>query len=130
MSWVQIDSKGPRHSEGLGQRLGTCEYCSSDLAPQPLKNTGKEKIEVKPLSACSIRKANRTRLSLSEFNVSRRLFFSFPKCEIIIPGAVKVPKTDPERYQKAKVNNGKLRQILRCYPIQLAFYRLCLLLYF
>ena len=76
-------------------------------------------------SACSIQEDQQN--SLGRFKGSRRALFS-PKCETVRPGAVKGPKTDPE-IRRLTPTTEKLRQISLCYPTELAFYFLFLLLF-
>ena len=62
-------------SEGMGGKLGNCDYYSPDWAlilPEPQK---REKNGAKPPSACSIQEDMKNHLG--GFKISRRLFFFF-----------------------------------------------------
>ena len=71
-----------QHSEGLGCRLGTTEYCCPDLAliltgPQERKKKNLKRAQSP--STCSIQEDQH--IPPGRFKVSRRLFF--PNCKTI-----------------------------------------------
>ena len=80
-------------SEGVGWKLGTCDYRNPDRAPFLPNRKGKT--EPGPLPP----------VGTGKICNSRRLVFFFSRSKIVRPGAETRPETDPERSQKANTNS-------------------------
>ena len=80
MQWIkgaglaQVDSAARQLFEGLGWRLGICEYCCQDLDCILAKPQERKKAKPNPTLAAASRKTSRSSLALSGFKFGKRIF--------------------------------------------------------
>ena len=97
-----MERVGCQCSEGMGWKLGTCDYCSPDWHPHPYGTTGKEKQS--PATHCLQELGRSAKLARQASTISRKLYLFF-KCNTVRPRVKRKPETVPERSQEANTKS-------------------------